>query len=92
MLFLEANYNSIESDDVQIPGLCSDPVKHPFQDIAVGGTAVPGRNPGHLSVWAVTFSGKVKLVLCFFDTLHVYTPRQQLNTAIAAFSTRSLMW
>lgn len=44
---------------MQVPGLNEDPVKQPFQDIAVGGTAIPGQEPGYLAVWAVTFHGKV---------------------------------
>ena len=39
--------------------MSDDPGKDPFQDIAVGGTAIPGRDPGYLAVWAVTFQGKV---------------------------------
>ncbi|XP_031562764.1 tectonin beta-propeller repeat-containing protein 1-like [Actinia tenebrosa] len=42
-----------------IEGLSDDPVKQPFQDIAIGGTMIPGQKPGHLSVWAVTFHGQV---------------------------------
>ena len=34
-------------------------MKHPFQDIAVGGSAIPGQDQGCLAVWAVTFHGKV---------------------------------
>ena len=44
---------------IKVPGLTEDPVKHPFQDIAVGGTSIPGQESGCLAVWAVTFHGKV---------------------------------
>lgn len=44
---------------VKVPGLSEDPGQHPFQDIAVGGTSLPGQEPGYLAVWAVTFLGKV---------------------------------
>lgn len=44
---------------IKVPGLSEDPCQQPFQDIAVGGTAIPGQEPGYLAVWAVTFQGKV---------------------------------
>lgn len=44
---------------IKVPGLSEDPGKDPLQDIAVGGAVIPGRDPGYLAVWAVTFQGKV---------------------------------
>ncbi|XP_048575709.1 tectonin beta-propeller repeat-containing protein 1-like isoform X2 [Nematostella vectensis] len=42
-----------------IPGISEDPIKEPFQDLAIGGSAIPGVDPSYLAVWAVTFHGKV---------------------------------
>ena len=33
--------------------------KDPFQDIAIGGIELPCQVQGYVSVWALTFSGKV---------------------------------
>ena len=43
----------------------------PFQDIAVGGTAIPGQEPGYLAVWAVTFHGKVSSTCVVFSSTNI---------------------
>uniref|UniRef100_A0A1S4LB63 Peroxin/Ferlin domain-containing protein n=2 Tax=Ixodes scapularis TaxID=6945 RepID=A0A1S4LB63_IXOSC len=43
----------------KIEGVHSDPIAEPFVDIAVGGNEVPGGDPDHVIVWAVTVQGRV---------------------------------
>ena len=43
----------------------------PFQDIAVGGIAIPGQEPGYLAVWAVTFHGKVSFTSVVFSSRNI---------------------
>nr|CAD7402194.1 unnamed protein product [Timema cristinae] len=42
-----------------IAPLHKDPTQEPFIDVAAGGQNVPGGDPGHLLVWAITAHGRV---------------------------------
>ncbi|XP_063242841.1 tectonin beta-propeller repeat-containing protein isoform X2 [Bacillus rossius redtenbacheri] len=42
-----------------IAPLHKDPTQEPFIDVSVGGQNVPGGDPGHLMVWAITAHGRV---------------------------------
>nr|CAD7586073.1 unnamed protein product [Timema genevievae] len=42
-----------------IAPLHKDPTREPFIDVAAGGQNVPGGDPGHLLVWAITAHGRV---------------------------------
>ena len=45
-----------------MPTILSD---DPFYDIAVGGDQIQGQTQGFLAVWAITFTGKVRLLAIF---------------------------